>query len=144
MKTQQLENGVKVFTFSPSQNFDPLTASDSELAKNGFPVPPADPRHRERFNKVFTQLKGKFRYIEPAFRVNPRIQHRPRSRAKQDRRTVCRRESRENRGKKSISTLRNSQSRERWQESRRAICLRGNTTTGLRAGRSGMNDAEIV
>jgi Transcriptional regulatory protein, C terminal len=57
---------------------------------------------------------------------------------------VCRRESRENRGKKSISTLRNSQSRERWQESRRAICLRGNTTTGLRAGRSGMNDAEIV
>jgi hypothetical protein len=79
MKTQQLENGVKVFTFSPSENFDPLTASDSELAKNGFPVPPADPRHRERFNKVFTQLKGKFRYIEPAFRVNPRIQHRPRS-----------------------------------------------------------------
>ena len=79
MKTHVLENGVNVVTFSPAKNFNPLTASAAELAANGFPVAPNDPRHQERFSKVLTRLKGKFHYVEPTFKVNSAITHGPRS-----------------------------------------------------------------
>ena len=79
MKTYSLDNGVKVHTFAPAHNFDPLTATSAELAKNGFPVVPDEPRYRQRFKKVFTQMKGKFHYVEPTFRVNAEQTHGPRS-----------------------------------------------------------------
>jgi hypothetical protein len=80
MKTHTLDNGVKVVTFSPAKHFNPLTASNAELAANGFPVPPRDARHQDRFRKVMGRLKGKFHYVEPTFKVNAGITHGPRSR----------------------------------------------------------------
>ncbi len=83
MKTHSLENGAKVVTFSPARNFNPLTATGAELARNGFPVPQS-PAHRARFNKIFGQLKGKFHYIEPTFRINTGRTHGPRANRKAD------------------------------------------------------------
>ena len=82
MKTITLEGDIKVVTFSPPpQNFNPLTASASDLEKHGFPAIPADPHHRERYARVFGQLKHKLNHIEPTFRVNKDRSHGPRKRA---------------------------------------------------------------
>ena len=72
----KLDGGVHVRTFAPPpRGFDPITASPADLFKHGFPARPDHPAHLERFKRVFGQLKGKFHYIEPAFRVNPKRRH---------------------------------------------------------------------
>ena len=69
MKRTNLEGGVTVVTYDlPPENFDPLTASPAELQKYGLPAMPDDPRHRERYQKLFRQLK----FVEPEFRIAPR------------------------------------------------------------------------
>jgi hypothetical protein len=71
-----LEGGAKVRTFPPPpQHFDPTTASPADLLKHGFPARPDHPEHLERYKRIFAVMKDRFRYIEPAFRVNPRRRH---------------------------------------------------------------------
>ena len=77
-KTLTLEGGINVVTHAPSPNFNPLTASAAELVANGFPAVPDD--HRERFARVWGQLKNKFHYVEPTFRVERDRTHGPRHR----------------------------------------------------------------
>jgi len=80
MKTITIEDGLKVMTAAPSPNFNPLTASEKELAANGFPPLPADSHHRQRYERVWERLKHKFHYVEPTFRANREITHGPRHR----------------------------------------------------------------
>lgn len=75
-----LEGGIKITTFKPPVGFDPLTASAADVVKNGFPERPRDPHHLERYRRVFGQLKNKFHYVEPTFRVNTDKFHSPRKR----------------------------------------------------------------
>lgn len=43
MSVIQLSNGSTIRTFTlPPEGFDPLTASDAELAVYGFPAPPGE------------------------------------------------------------------------------------------------------
>lgn len=70
MKSQTLDDGQKVHSFAPSPGFNPLTASPEELARNGFPAIPSSGAHRERFARVYNQLKSKLHYVEPTFRLN--------------------------------------------------------------------------
>ena len=73
MKRITLEGGIKLAIFDlPPENFDPLTATPAELEKYGLPAMPDDPHHRERYRKVFSQLKHKLKFVEPEFRVIPR------------------------------------------------------------------------
>lgn len=80
MKKIKLADNLEVVTFAPPPGFDPTTASADELVKNGFPLVPDDPHHDERFRRVFGQLKHKFNYVQPTFRVNPDRFHGPRKR----------------------------------------------------------------
>jgi hypothetical protein len=76
-----LDGGFKIRTFaSPPSGFDPLTASRAELESHGFPPRPDDPHHLERYRRVFGQLKHKFHYVQPTFRVNTDRRHSPRIR----------------------------------------------------------------
>src|SRR5271169_260622 len=76
MKKLTLEGDVEVITFAPPpKNFDPLGASASDLEKYGFPAMPDDPHQRERYARVFGQLKHKLNHIEPTFRVNKDRSH---------------------------------------------------------------------
>ena len=74
-----LEGGIKIRTFRPPPGFDPLSASPADLMKNGFPARPEDAHHLERYRQVLGQLKDKFHYVEPTFRVNPDRRHGPRN-----------------------------------------------------------------
>ena len=79
-----LEGGAKITTFSPPPaNFNPLTASQTDLTRYGFPTRPDDPHHLARYQRVFGQLKSKFHYVEATLKVNPEKRHGPRSRAAQ-------------------------------------------------------------
>jgi hypothetical protein len=72
MKRITLEGGAKVVIFDlPPENFDPLTASAAELERYGFPDIANDPHHRERYQKLFSQLKRKLKFVEPTFRAIP-------------------------------------------------------------------------
>ncbi len=74
-----LENGLRVITFpKPPPDFEPLTASAHDLQTYGFPPIPADPHHRQRYERVFGLLKNKLNIIEPTFRVNADRKHGPR------------------------------------------------------------------
>jgi len=85
MKQIMLEGGLKVATFGPpAPNFNPLAASPAEVERNGFPPVPSDPHHRERYQRVFNQLKNKLTHVEPTFRVNPDRVHGPRQRRPTD------------------------------------------------------------
>ena len=75
MKVFTLEGGIRVATFAPSPNFNPLTASAAELAANGFAAMPEHPRRRERYVRTWNRIKGKFHYIEPTFRVQRNRSH---------------------------------------------------------------------
>jgi hypothetical protein len=71
-----LDGGVKVRTFPPPpRHFDPITAGPAELLKHGFPARPHRPQHLERYQRMFGQMKDRFQYIEPSFRVNPHRRH---------------------------------------------------------------------
>ena len=78
-----LDGGLKIRTFEPPRGFDPLTATHAELDKHGFPTRPDDPHHLARYRRVFTQLKNKFHYVQPTFRLNPEKRHGPRARRTQ-------------------------------------------------------------
>jgi hypothetical protein len=80
MKTIKLEGDIKVRTFAPKPNFDPLKASPAELAANGFPSMPDDPHHRERYARVWGRIKHKFHYVAPTLRVEHDQTHGPRHR----------------------------------------------------------------
>ena len=71
-----LAEGVRVRTFTPPPpGFDPITASERDLLKHGFPARPEHPQHQERYKRVFAAMKDGFRYIEPTFKVNPKRRH---------------------------------------------------------------------
>lgn len=71
MATINLDKGATIKTFAlPPSDFDPLIASPGDLARFGFPRRPDDPHLLARYRRVFTRLKGKIRYIEPAFKVD--------------------------------------------------------------------------
>ncbi len=82
MHTLTLEDGQKVIFHRPSANFNPLTASSAELVRNGFPAVPETGPHRERFNKLFNQIKNKFNFVEPTVRINNDKKHGLRIRSK--------------------------------------------------------------
>jgi hypothetical protein len=74
-----LDQGLKITTFEPPpRGFNPLTATQAELGKHGFP--PRLPNHLERYRRVWGHLKNKFHYIQPTFRVNREVFHGPRKR----------------------------------------------------------------
>jgi hypothetical protein len=68
-----LENGARIKTFRAPEDhaFDPLSASATDLARHGFPARPQDPEALMRFNRHFSRMKGRFRYIEPQFSHRP-------------------------------------------------------------------------
>jgi hypothetical protein len=69
--TINLDKGARIMTFAPpSSDFDPLTASPDDLARFGLPRRPDDPQLLARYRSVFSRLKGKVRYIEPAFKID--------------------------------------------------------------------------
>jgi hypothetical protein len=77
MKRITLDGGARVGIFTPPPSgFDPLTASAADLAKHGFPLPEL-PQHRERFQRIFRQMKNRFRYVVPEFRLNRKKRHGP-------------------------------------------------------------------
>jgi Peptidase A4 family len=76
-----LEGGLRITTFAPPPaGFDPLTAGPADLARYGFPARPDDPHHLARYRSVFGQLRHKFKYVVPTFRVNTDRRHGPRAR----------------------------------------------------------------
>jgi len=85
MKEFTLAKGLKITTFDPPPHgFDPVTATLAHLAQRGFPTRPEDAHHLERYKRIFSQLKGKFNYIQPTFRVNEEKTHGPRKRRTTD------------------------------------------------------------
>jgi hypothetical protein len=50
------------------------------LQRHGFPPRLPDPHHQERYRRFWNQIKGKFHYIQPTFRVNSEKSHGPRKR----------------------------------------------------------------
>jgi len=80
MKKVELEEGISVITYAPPPGFDPLTARASDVEKFGFPPLPEDPRMMERYKRVFNQIRHKFNYVTPTFRVNRDRVHGPRQR----------------------------------------------------------------
>ncbi len=84
MKRMELEGGLEIVTFGPPKDFDPLTAAAGDLEKNGFQSFPDSAHHRERFKRVFGQLKNKFHYIQPTMRVNKEKVHGPRAKRPTD------------------------------------------------------------
>lgn len=65
---------------SPPAGFDPLAAADEELLRYGFPPKPTDPRHRARFERVLSRIKGG-QIIKPELELKPDRFHGPRQRA---------------------------------------------------------------
>jgi hypothetical protein len=65
-----LEGDITITTFSPPPEFDPLVATASELEQYGFPARPDHPRYLRLYRQVFTRLKGRLKYVEPAFRIS--------------------------------------------------------------------------
>jgi Peptidase A4 family len=78
MTRVKLEDGFEVVTFAPPSGFDPLIASPDDLEKNGFPAIPPDGPLRERYKRVWNQLRDKFHYVRPTFRLNGQRAHGPR------------------------------------------------------------------
>jgi hypothetical protein len=72
-----LEGGIKVRTFTPPPvGFDPMTASAAELTRHGFPARPEDPQLLERYKQVFVQIKDRFHYVVPEFKVIDKMRRR--------------------------------------------------------------------
>src|SRR5262245_12796219 len=72
MKHVTLEDGTKVGIFEkPPSGFDPFTASPAQLRKFGFPPVPDHRDHRERYQRLFRQIRHKLTFVEPAFRRDP-------------------------------------------------------------------------
>jgi hypothetical protein len=80
MPVVSLEDGISIRTFCPPSGFDPLSASAAELGEYGFPARPENPRHLALYRRVFGRLKGRLKYVEPTFRINPRKTNDPRNR----------------------------------------------------------------
>ncbi len=76
-----LDGGIKVTLFDPPpEGFDPFAASPADLQRHGFPCLPTDPHRLDRYKRVFGQIRTKFHYIQPTFRVNADKVHGPRVR----------------------------------------------------------------
>jgi len=76
MAVVNLSNGSVIRTFNlPPEGFDPITASDSELAVYGFPARPSDPAILARFESHYRRTKGRMRYIVPEFELRPILRH---------------------------------------------------------------------
>lgn len=73
-----LPGGTRVTTYHPPPGFDPLSASNAERQKAGFPPRPDDPRLQARYDHVLTRLKGKLNYVPPTLRRNAEVFHGPR------------------------------------------------------------------
>jgi hypothetical protein len=74
----RLEHGITITTFEPPpEGFDPRTTNKALLEKHGFPFHVDYPEHKERYERVLSQLKGKMTYIQPTFRVNAEKGHGP-------------------------------------------------------------------
>jgi hypothetical protein len=74
MAVINLNNGSRIRTFPPPPEgsaFDPLKASNIQLVRHGFPPRPENPELLARFQRHFTRMKGKLRYIEPTFSLRP-------------------------------------------------------------------------
>jgi hypothetical protein len=80
MSKLALDGGITIHTFKAPRGFDPLEASAADVVRHGFPERPEDPRHLARYRHVMGQLKNKFHYIEPTFRINAERSHGPRRR----------------------------------------------------------------
>jgi hypothetical protein len=80
MKHIELEGGIKITTYQPPKDFDPLTAAPLEVLRHGFPPRPDNPHRLEQYSRIFNRLKSRFHYIQPTFRVNPNRFHGPRQR----------------------------------------------------------------
>ena len=85
MAAIMLKQGIKITAPEPfPRGFAPLTATSADLQKYGFPPRPSDPRHLERYKRVFAQLKNKGHYVAPTFRVNEETFHGKRGRRPTD------------------------------------------------------------
>jgi hypothetical protein len=65
-----LQNDIRITTFEPPSGFDPLSATALELEQYGFPARPDHPRLLKLYQRVFTRLKGRLKYVEPSFRIS--------------------------------------------------------------------------
>jgi hypothetical protein len=76
MKRLALDHDVNVITFDPPPaGFDIQTATDAQLKQYGFPADIANPKDQARYAQLKEQLKGRFHYVAPTFRVNPEKVH---------------------------------------------------------------------
>ena len=80
MTTIKLAGDLAVTICEPTPGFDPTTASAADLQKNGFPNIADNPAHRERFMRLWNQIKHKYTYIQPTLQVNADKIHGPRKR----------------------------------------------------------------
>ena len=83
MPEMTLEGGVRIRTYTPPR----LRSADrrpADLERYGFPARPDDPHHLARYRQVFGQLKQKFHYVQPTFRVNTDRHHGPRARGTEE------------------------------------------------------------
>ena len=81
MAELELAEGIRITTYEPPPpGFDPLAASAVALQKHGFPPRPPEPQHHERYKRVWNQMKNRFHYVSPTFRVNSDRRHGPRKR----------------------------------------------------------------
>jgi len=81
MAVVALTGGLKVTTYQPPRDFDPLTADARDLPRFGLPRRPDDDPHlRARYEQVAKRLKGKLNYITPTLRRNDERFHGPRKR----------------------------------------------------------------
>jgi hypothetical protein len=74
----KLPSGLEVTTFEPPRDFDPRTASADELERFGFPPPPEDPQHLDRYKDMLSQLAGRLDHIQPTFQPNNVLSYGPR------------------------------------------------------------------
>ena len=71
---------LQVTTYNPAPGFDPLTADDADLVKNGFPPRQKNPELQARYEQILNQLKGRLHYIPATVRQRDEISHGPRQR----------------------------------------------------------------
>src|SRR5579862_3865271 len=64
----QMESSLRHYP-KPPANFDPLTASYSQLRKHGFPARPDSPKLLQRYTEIFGRLKHKLNFLEPKVAV---------------------------------------------------------------------------
>jgi len=74
MKQSTIDGGIKLTTFHlPQAGFDPLRTGTEGFKRFGLPAVPEEPHLRERYQRVFKQVKHKLAFIAPELKVDEGI-----------------------------------------------------------------------